>query len=286
MAQDGYPEDPKTWRSFKKIEEQAITKARFSTMTTPGAVRLYRGRYPSADDRIVLLENGFDEATFAELAASDVPKPPLTPGAITLVHSGIIYPSERDPTQFLVALENLAKAGRVRPGRLKIRFRGAVHEAVLNELVRRHRLEALIELLPPLPYRHALREMMQADGLLVLQAANCNEQIPAKIYEYLRCRRPILGLTDHAGDTAAVLRDAGVDTIAALDSPEEISATLERFVHAVAENRAPLPAESAVRAASRGRRTESLAQLLECCLQEGTSRKNDLRAERVEEVPS
>ena len=38
--------------------------------------------------------------------------------------------------------------------------------------------------------------MLRADGLLILQAANCNEQIPAKLYKYLRARRPIVALTD------------------------------------------------------------------------------------------
>jgi hypothetical protein len=158
-----------------------------------------------------------------------------------------------------------------------------MHDAVLRELIRRYGVDAFVEVLPPLSYRDALREMMQADGLLVLQAANCNEQIPAKIYEYLRCRRPILGLTDQRGDTAGVLRNAGIDTIAALDCPEEISLTLERFVHAIAEGRAPLPAERAVSGASRRRRAEALAQLLECSLQERSPQ--NMHAEHVPQAP-
>ena len=43
-------------------------------------------------------------------------------------------------------------------------------------------------------------------GLLLLQASNCNDQVPAKAYEYLRCHRPVLALTDPAGDTAELLR--------------------------------------------------------------------------------
>ena len=47
-------------------------------------------------------------------------------------------------------------------------------------------------------------------------AANCNDQIPAKAYEYLRvsAARLLLALTDPAGDTADVIRRAGIDTIA------------------------------------------------------------------------
>ncbi len=131
--------------------------------------------------------------------------------------------------------------GRLRPGGLVVRFRAAGHDEMLRALARRHGVEALVELLPPIPYRAALDEMLRADGLLVLQASNCNEQIPAKLYEYLRAGRPIVALTDPAGDTAGVVRDAGLDTIARLDSADDIAALLERFVASLPLGQAPLP---------------------------------------------
>ena len=44
MAQDGYPADPRLWRSFKDIEEKTIRHARSSVFTTPGAARYYKER--------------------------------------------------------------------------------------------------------------------------------------------------------------------------------------------------------------------------------------------------
>jgi glycosyltransferase involved in cell wall biosynthesis len=270
MAQDGYPVEPETWRSFKKIESGAVRSARFSTFTTPGAARVYRERYPDAAERITVLENGFDEESFAELQTCAVSSS-LNPGAVTLLHSGIVYPSERDPTQFFAAIRRLAKAGAVSPESVRIRFRAAVHDGFLQRLAERFGVQPYIELLPPLPYREALLEMMRADGLLVFQASNCNEQIPAKIYEYLRCGRPILGLTDHRGDTAGVLQGAGLDTIASLDSAEEIFNVLGVFITAVRTRRAPLPKRDAVVKASRRHRTENLARLLDWSLRTRSS---------------
>jgi hypothetical protein len=105
--------------------------------------------------------------------------------------------------------------------------------------------------------------MQQSDGLLVLQAANCNYQVPAKLYEYLRARRPILALTDPQGDTAAVLRAAGVDSIAPLDSKEAIGRTFVAFLEQLRAKRAPLPSETAVAACSRRARTAQLAAVLD-----------------------
>jgi hypothetical protein len=109
--------------------------------------------------------------------------------------------------------------------------------------------------------------MVSVDALLVLQASNCNEQIPAKIYEYLRAGRPILALTDPAGDTAGVLRQAGMHSLARLDSIEEIAAILPRFLDGCRQGTAHLPLHDEVRKASRLRRTGLLADLLGKVLQ-------------------
>lgn len=265
MAQEGYPSDPVTWKSFKKIETCACADARYSTFTTPGAAREYRRRYPAIADRIRVLENGFDEESFTGLS-QEAAREPLVPGAVTLLHSGIVYPSERDPTQFFMAIAQMAEAGHIRAGELIVRFRAAGHDDLLRSLSQRCGITAFVELMPPLPYRGALQEMVRADALLVLQAANCNEQIPAKLYEYLRTGRPIVALTDPAGDTAGVVRAAGLDGIARLDSVADIVALLRRFLASVRAGEAPLPAADYVAAASRRGRTRELAALLDAAM--------------------
>jgi len=259
MAQEGYPADPLTWQSFKAIETDAVRNARFSTFTTPGAAEEYRRRYPGSRERIAVIENGYDEESFATVSAAA--RQPLVPGTITLLHSGVVYPQERDPTNLFVALRRLVDLGQLKPGDLKIRFRAAVHDDLLTGLARQHAVEDYIELCPAISYREALQEMLCADALLVIQAANCNAQIPAKIYEYLRAGRPIIALTDPAGDTAGVLRASGIDTVARLDSAEEIVALLPGFMDAVRCGQAPLADAPSVAAASRRGRAESLAEL-------------------------
>ena len=263
MAQEGYPAIPRVWQSFKRIEEQAVTRARFSVFTTPGAARTYRDRYPISSERITVIENGFDEESFAGLSNDPGTRLPLNPGAITLLHSGIVYPLERDPTHLFAAMRQMAEGGILRRGKFKIRFRATGHDEFLRALTEQNALEDFVELLPSVPYRAALEEMVRADGLLVLQAANCNEQIPAKLYEYLRAGRPIIALTDPRGDTATVLRDAGLDTIARLDSSEAIAELLGRFVGALTANQAPLPDARYVAGASRREQAGALASLLE-----------------------
>jgi glycosyltransferase involved in cell wall biosynthesis len=263
MAQDGYPPDPRVWQSFKTIEENAVRRARFSVFTTPGAAREYKRRYPDAAPRIVVIENGFDEESFAGLEGARGAGEPLNPGAVTVLHSGIVYPSERDPTCLFAALARLVDEQRVIRGKFKLRFRAAAHDELLRTLTRQHHLDDFVELLPPIGYRAALEEMVRADALLILQAANCNEQIPAKIYEYLRAGRPILALTDPQGDTAGVLREAGLDSIARLDSEGEIAALLGQFVWARDGSLHAIARGDYVARASRTMRAGALAALLD-----------------------
>jgi len=263
MAQEGYPADPLVWQSYNSIEEQTLSTASFSTFTTPGAAQTYQSRYPESAGRVVVLENGYDEETFAAVEKSGVQAQKIHPEAVTLLHSGIVYPEERDPTQFFEAMGQLKAKGVIQAGALKIRFRASVHDDLLNALARKYDVVEFIDCQPPIPYREALAEMLSADGLLVMQASNCNEQIPAKIYEYLRAGRPILALTDPLGDTATTLRNAGAGDMARLDSVEEICEILPAFIDAIRCSKAALPLVQAVEQASRVGRTAQLAKLLE-----------------------
>ena len=262
MAQDGYPADPVTRQSYIRIETEAANHAAHCVFTTPGAAQDYRQRYPSAASRMVVLENGYDEESFASAGLQESYCPPAPGKPVVLLHSGIVYPSERDPTQLFMALQRLQKAGAINPADLRIRFRAAAHDDLLQSLAAQHGVQDFIECCPPIPYRAALAEMLSADALLVMQASNCNAQIPAKIYEYLRAGRPIMGLTDPTGDTAGVLRNAGLDAIARLDSADAIAAALVTFVGAVRAGVSKLPVAEAVRQASRAGRTQALTGLL------------------------
>jgi len=265
MAQEGYPTDPRTWQSYLGIEADAATQARYCVFTTPGAARLYQQRYPAAVSRIVVLENGYDEESFASAAPQSQAASGLASGQrpLVMLHSGIVYPSERDPTQLFVALGWLMKEGKLSPADLHIRFRASVHDDLMRNLAKTHGAQDFIELCPSIPYREALAEMMTIDALLVMQASNCNAQIPAKVYEYLRAGKPILGLTDPEGDTADVLRRAGLSDIARLDSADEIASVLPALVRDWRQGKAVLPQAFAVQLASRRGRSQALVGLLE-----------------------
>jgi len=262
MAQEGYPADPRTWKTFKRIEESVFAFATTMVFTTPGCALEYRSRYGVAEDRVRVIENGYDEESFLSAERAGVTREPLNAGALTLLHSGVVYPSERDPQHLMQALVALKSEGKIVPERLRIRFRASTQDELLHSLARRYEIEDMIELSPAISYRDALVEMLRADGLLVLQASNCNQQVPAKLYEYFRARRPLLLLTDPEGDTAQVGIRAGIERTARLDNANEIAALLSAFVESQEFRSRLTPRDEAVYRASRRGRTEELAGLL------------------------
>ncbi|MCK7579213.1 MAG: glycosyltransferase [Chromatiales bacterium] len=257
MAQDDYPTDPAQWRSFLSVEQAAIRCANLSTFTAPGAAALYRQRYPKRVNRMQVIENGYDEASFE----TESPSVTLNPGRLTLLHSGIVYPSERDPTQLMQALAILKRESPQVFARLLIRFRAPVHDDLLRDAANRCGAANAIEILPPIRHREAIAEMRSADGLLILQARNCNRQIPAKFYEYLASQRPLLVLTDPEGDTAHAARAIGVDAIAPLDDASAIASLLQRW--AANPEAIPRPSQTVIANTTRRARTAQLADWLD-----------------------
>lgn len=263
MAQEGYPADPRTRASFIRIETEAAKSAALLIFSTPGALREYQRRYPAAAGRMKLVENGYDEASFAEVERSPDRGNPLNPGRVTLLHSGIVYPEERDPEPLFKAVRSLIDAGTLASGSLRLRFRAPVHDALLLGLAARYGIEEVVEVLPSLPYREALNEMLRAEALLIMQSNGCNDQIPAKLYEYFRAGRPIVCLADDASDTALACKTVGIGAIAALEDPDAIATCLVSSIETLRRGDAVRAEPLAVSNSSREARCREFASLLD-----------------------
>ena len=257
-----FPSDPAIRRVNGWIERPAIRHCSRAVFTTPGTADMYAKRFRDVPQtRWAVIPNGYDEESFNAAQSSIGGKAPGS-GKIVLLHSGLLYPHARNPKCFFQAVAQLRASGAVSPATLRIILRGSGHENIYRSYVKELSIEDLVSLEGTVPYEEALGEMLGADGLLIFQASNCNWQIPAKVYEYLRARRPILAFTDPNGDTASLLRSEGINTILPIDSSHEIACGLRHFLQSVKDGSAPVPNESRVSRYSRRLRTGELATLL------------------------
>jgi glycosyltransferase involved in cell wall biosynthesis len=260
MATTTYPHEQSLRERWKGIQDSVVREAKRIVVTTPGAAAFYQRMYPDAPrEQTVVIENGFDPDAFP---VSDARATPAAGGVLTLLHSGILYPRERDPKPFFRALKRLRERGVAAKGAVRVVFRASGFEDQYMNMIREHGLEDTVSLAPALPYTEALEEMRAASALLLFQANNCNEQIPAKAYEYLYAGRPILGLTDPRGDTGRLLGRFGVPGIAALEDEDGIVQMLESALPNIRQNSYNMPSREAVMSVSRRAGTQQLAELL------------------------
>lgn len=264
MTEDSYPADPRLRARLRGIESRAVHAARAVVFTSPGARRMYAERYPEIEaTRWAEIPNGFDEGLFRQVEA-DRGGGGGARRRMVLLHSGLLDPVDRNPFPFFDALARLKARGICSAANLRIILRATGHDSVYGPAISELGIGDLIELQPAIDYADALREMIESDGLLVFQAANCNHQTPAKIYEYLRAGRSLLALTDRAGDTAEVLRAAGFgdDYTAPISDPVQIEDALSRFLDRLRAGIATRPDAGFVRSCSRESQSGRLADVL------------------------
>lgn len=278
MTEEGYPRDPRVRRVSLWIEKKVVQYAARIIFTAESTRRMYLERYPGlAPERCVLISNGFDEEDFVSIN-TEAPQAPSEP--LRLMHTGLVYPEERDPRPFFRALARLKREGRISSGNLSIVFRAPGSESLYQTLIDEMSISDILQLKPHVPYQQALKECSDASALLLFQAASCDHQIPAKAYEYLRLRKPILALTSDSGDTAALLREVGGATIVDITNEQHIYGELPAFLQRIRERSHPFPDAQRIQRYARRNQAGQLSK----CLSETVHLGRSMTAQRMESV--
>ncbi|MBF0417882.1 MAG: glycosyltransferase [Magnetococcales bacterium] len=266
-----HPTDPSLKKAFARLEKMSIHLCTRIAVTTPGLQRFLSTRYPEIPaEKWAIILNGFDEKSFRRC---DPLSKPLLPNQepLTLVHGGTLYTGgdERNPGAFLNVLEALRRQGMIgshdenRTDRIGLRIilRATAHDEIIQAMIKKRGLSDMVATAPALPYLQAIQEMFQVDGLLLFQGEGFDHLIPAKLFEYLRARRPILALTGAHGDSARILREAGLASITSLNDETAIEAALIPFLQQLRAGTPQLPDPTVVASYSRRLQAQKLAEL-------------------------
>jgi glycosyltransferase involved in cell wall biosynthesis len=262
MTEEHYPREKLRRMVWRWIESKAVGCASRLVFTAASTRKAYLERYPNlSPEKCLLISNGYDEEDFSSLNIRESSLANVA-GPLKLLHTGLIYPEERDPRPFFRALARLRREGQVSSDSLNIVFRASGSEDLYQKIIDELRISDLVQLRPHVPYRQALQECADADGLLLFQAANCDHQIPAKAYEYLRLGKPIFALTSRSGDTAALLEEVGGATIVNLAEENDIHGALPGFLSALRAGTHPLANRQKARCYERRNQAGDLAKCL------------------------
>jgi glycosyltransferase involved in cell wall biosynthesis len=169
---------------------------------------------------VTVVYNGYAEEDFPPLAQR------AGPGEIlTIRYMGSIYRGFRDPSALFSAIALLPDQLRAR---INVEFFSDAGDAVIDAAAA-HRVENVVAVKPRVPYRSALALQMEADVLLLLQASDQRDEgnLPAKLFEYLYARRPILFIGYERGVAARLVIERSAGLVS--NSPVEICGQLQRW---------------------------------------------------------
>lgn len=229
MVTSNYPVHKLQRRLWTEMESRFMRQATVCIFTTQRAASSYAMRYPDIAQKCKVIENGFEEDIFEKTKPNRLNIPE---NCLLMLHSGLIYPKDRNPSHFFAAVQSLMASGQLDRTKLRIRFRAPQHGEEVCAFAAKYGLQDIVEVQPPISYQDAISEMMGADALIVFQGSNFNAQIPAKIYEYIRAQKPVLALLDPAGDTAAQLSQFKEGVFQAdIDDEESIKSCLLAWLH-------------------------------------------------------
>ena len=261
LVYPGWPDDRWTRATYGGIEKRLVAMASAIVVTTPGARRLYIERYPHLPvSRFRIIANGIDESI--DVPASSSRRAVDEP--IVLIHSGLMEVPDRDPTAFFEALSAMLRQGDIAADTMRVVLRAPGRDQEYRRQIAALGIGSIVLVEERVSRSQAIDEMQRADGLLLFQGAQCNRQIPAKAYEYLACRRPIIGLVDSSGDTHELIAQQWqVPYVADMESVSAIAEVLRKFIGDLRRHDVFIPAAGLVQKHSRAAGAAQLAELFD-----------------------
>jgi glycosyltransferase involved in cell wall biosynthesis len=154
--------------------------------------------------------NGFDPDDFASDPAPQIDR-------FRILYTGCLTSHGRPNFRPLLdALQSLIEAGEMEADRVSLDFYGANNEQALAQMVEGHSVRRLVSGHEAVGRAECIA--LQRSAAVLLQSAFPRSQgwvIPAKLFEYLSARRPILAVPGDGGGVDNILRETGAGVSAA-----------------------------------------------------------------------
>jgi glycosyltransferase involved in cell wall biosynthesis len=188
-------------RLNQQLEQSVFIEADRVILNTARSRQYYTQKYSTLSaEKFSTIPNGYDQSDLPS-TSQDV----QMNSVFTIAHLGSLYQNTRSSEYFLAALREAFESGKLPSDKIQVRFIGNIDKETQG-LVSQFKLGGNVELLGYLPHQQALSQLFAADLLLLIPSYGAGSDlfVPAKLYEYLASRKPILCLADH-GDSANLI---------------------------------------------------------------------------------
>ena len=212
------PLTKRSWRRLHEMEESVAREASAVLTVTPMVQEYFKGL---TDRPVAMITNGFDDIDFLGNLF------PAPDGRFNLVHTGL-FAADGNPLVLWKVLGEMAAESEDFKKQLRLRFAGKVDKEVMDSIREAGIGDAVVNL-GYCNHKKAIWEQCAA-SLLLLPLRNDPEYrviLPGKLFEYLASKKPILGIGQEDGATAAVLKETEAGVMADWDNEKAIREFIE-----------------------------------------------------------
>ena len=242
-------------RNHRKLEQKVLQAADLVIATSPSTARSLARL---GAKRTALITNGFDDE--ANQSGEQAPQ------RFRIAHIGLLNKA-RNPERLWQTLDEMCSTDNEFYNNLEIFLAGTIDQDVLDLLGQYQKLADRIVLVGYLPHEEVIKEYKKSAVLLLLvnNTSNANLIIPAKLFEYLKQKRPVLSFGAPDSDVSVILEESGFEGCLAYDDEDSIKELVGRYYAQFKQMDYTIPG-SDIAKFSRKMLTKELAQQLDTVL--------------------
>jgi glycosyltransferase involved in cell wall biosynthesis len=207
-------------RLHVRYEREVLLHADRVVCTSGRTVDDFVERYPDIpSSKYHVVYNGYDPDDFENVS-------PVVSEKFVLLHAGLLS-HQRTASVFLHGVKELLERRPELGARLAVTFAGPVESENIR-MVEGLGLAQHVEFLGPLPHRETIARMLGAGCLILLEAPGERGSLilPGKLFEYLVCKKPILGIVPE-GEASELIRTTGSGVAVTDGDPGKVATAIE-----------------------------------------------------------
>lgn len=208
------------------IESRVLRRSRAVITTSESFTRTVREQCPPDEGRIfATITNGIDRDDL-----EGVSFPERRSKKFTIFHPGSFY-GQRDPAFFFRAMDRWLAGDPGRRDAVELLLVGDTELVVPEQLT--DNVRSVLRVEGHWPHGRVLEQLWRSDLLLLVLGFDdaVSGVIPAKLFEFIACRRPILALVPR-GEAAALIAETGAGEAVTGPDEDEVVRQLDRAFQA------------------------------------------------------
>ncbi|NSW89403.1 MAG: glycosyltransferase family 4 protein [Firmicutes bacterium] len=235
------PYNPVRMSIERKMEKNVLKTADCLITNTPVMLKNFIEKNSYIDnlkEKFFVIPNGYDTDDFKHInikffsseTKHEKKGATLKNNKFTITYTGSFY-GRRKPDIFFSALAQLIGENRINKDKIYVKLIGNFKADQIKQLLEKHNLEGLVDILPYMDHDECIRNMAASDCLLLIEGSGPGAEAfyTGKVFEYMVTGRPILAIIPENGAAAQLIRETSTGLISDCSDLEAAKRNIEKL---------------------------------------------------------